>query len=154
EFLRRKLGPLLRYAPAEDVAALTFTSKVERLKLQLLTKRDAAATVESIREDVRRLPPFVADDQRYRPSIDLCLGPQLAAAATSDLNAVIDTLASQMRYRRDKENLFLTLDLPDQVELRGFVLLKGGTEPVYISAYRQWVEQRILDLIDTHPAIE
>lgn len=33
EFLRTKVGPLLRYAPAVDVSAQTFTSKVERLKL-------------------------------------------------------------------------------------------------------------------------
>ena len=154
EFLRRKVGPLLRYAPAEDVAALTFTSKVERLKLQLRTKRDAAATIESIRDDVVRLPTGAHDPAPYRAAIDFCLGTALASATPAELDQVIDTLASEMRRKREKENLFLALDLPDQVELRGFVLLKGGSEPVYISAYRQRVEQRVLDLIDRHPTIE
>ena len=154
EFLRRKVGPLLRYAPADDVAALTFTSKVERLQLQIAKGRETAATAESIREDVRRLPSFVAADPACQPAIDLCLAPRLATASPAELNGVVETLAGQMRHRRDKENLFLTLDLRDQVELRGFVLLKGGTEQVYVSAYRQRVEQRILALIDTHPAIE
>jgi len=154
EFLRRKVGPLLRYAPVEDVAALTFTSKVERLKLQSATKRDTTTVIESIRDDVRRLPPFVATDPACRPAIDLCLGAHLGAATAADLDTVIDTLAGQMKHRRDKENLFLSLDLLDQVELRGYVLLRGGTEQVYVSEYRQRVEQRLLHLIDTHPSIE
>ncbi len=44
EFLRLKVGPLLRFAANVDVAAETFTHKVERLKLQTLQGSPDAAT--------------------------------------------------------------------------------------------------------------
>jgi type I restriction enzyme, R subunit len=155
DFLRLKVGPLLRFAPGVDVQALTFTGKVERLKLQLLTRKDTSSAAASIADDVSRLPSFVADDPACKAAIELCLPPErLQQASVPDLNTVIDTLADKMKHRRDKENSFLTLDLPDFVEMRGFILLKGGSEPVYIDEYRRRVEQRIVELIDTHPTID
>ena len=40
--LRLKVGPLLRFASDVDVAAETFSNKVERLKLQRLRGQPAA----------------------------------------------------------------------------------------------------------------
>src|SRR6266513_1092920 len=60
EFLRLKVAPLLRFAANVDVAAETFTSKVERLKLQLLRGKPSPATLTSVAEDVSRLPDFIA----------------------------------------------------------------------------------------------
>ena len=59
EFLRLRVGPLLRFAADVDVAAETFTSKVERLKLRILTGGASPANLEAITEDVSRLPEFV-----------------------------------------------------------------------------------------------
>ena len=42
DFLSLRVGPLLRHAPATDVQAATFTSKVERLKLQILSGKNPA----------------------------------------------------------------------------------------------------------------
>src|SRR4051794_17656890 len=61
DFLRLKLSPLLRFVPNVDVEAETFTSKVERLKYQILTDKVLDTTIESINEDVSRLPNFVLD---------------------------------------------------------------------------------------------
>ena len=153
-FLRLKVGPLLRYAPGVDVQAATFTSKVERLKVQILTGRDPSATAQSIAEDVSRLPEFVYEDPQRERAARLCLTPQLQTATVAQLNRVIETLADQMKNRRAKPNTFLELDLPDFVEMRGYILLYGGSQPVYVEEYRQRVEQRILDLAASHPTIE
>jgi type I restriction enzyme, R subunit len=48
EFLRLRVGPLLRFAADVDVAAETFTSKVERLRLRILTGGPSPANLESI----------------------------------------------------------------------------------------------------------
>jgi type I restriction enzyme R subunit len=154
DLLRLKVGPLLRYAPGIDVAALTFTHKVERLKLQIATTKETAGTAASIAEDVSRLPDFVFDDPACVTARDLCLSPKLASASPLELNQVIDTLAPQIRHRRERPDTFITIDLPDLMEMRGYVLLKGGTEQVYIAEYRKRVEQRIVELIDTHPTID
>ena len=153
-FLRFKVGPLLRYAPGVDVQAATFVSKVERLKLQVLTGQDARATAQSIAEDVARLPAFVYEEAGRARAARLCLTPHLQTASVAQLNEVIDALADQMRNRRERPSAFLTLDLPDFVEMRGYILLYGGSQPVYVEEYRRRVEERVLGLAASHPTVE
>jgi type I restriction enzyme, R subunit len=136
------------------VEAVTFTNKVERLKLAILAGRDPAATAASIAEDVSRLPQFVFDDPLCQVAAELCLAPELRTATPAQLNLVIDQLAGRMKNRRERPSSFLVLDLQDAIALNGFILLKGGTERVYVKDYREWVEQRVLELVATHPTIE
>jgi type I restriction enzyme R subunit len=162
EFLLLKVGPLLRYASDVDVEAATFTHKVERLKLSILESEDLTGfrkpvrfdLVASIAEDVSRLPDYVFENPCSRELARLCLTPQMQTATASQLSAVIDALAGEMRNRRARENAFVKLDLPDYVEMRGYILLMGGTERLYVEEYRRRVEQRILDLVDTHPTLQ
>lgn len=151
-FLRLQVGPLLRYAADVDVAAATFTHKVERLKLQLLTSQPATTTAQSIAEDAARLPDFVREDPARAAAIQRCL-TDLAATPIDQMSQVIDALAGQMRFRRQGDDLFLTLDLPDLIASRGYILLFGGSQEVYVETYRQQVEARILDLVADHPTI-
>jgi type I restriction enzyme, R subunit len=153
-FLKLKIAPLLRYVPGVSVDITTFTNKVERLKLQNLGGTDSLSIAQSIAEDVSRLPNFVFEDARYLSVANRCLAPQqLLTATTAQLDEVIDLLAGQMNNKRDKANPFLNLDLPDYLDLHGYILLKGGSEPVYVEEYRRRVDERILQLIDDHPTI-
>lgn len=154
EFLRLKVGPLLRLASAVDVQAAAFTGKVERLKLQILTGQNPTATAQSIAEDVGRLPDFVFEDPLREPAARLCLTPGLRTATGAELNQVIDALADQMVNRRARPNAFLELDLPDLIEARSYILLFGGQEPVYVEEYRRRVEARILELAASHPTVQ
>src|SRR5207253_5670480 len=52
DFLRMRVGPLMRHVPDVDVAEATFTSKVERLKYQMLARKVEPSLLESISEDV------------------------------------------------------------------------------------------------------
>lgn len=154
EFLGLKVGPLLRYAAETDVAGATFTHKVERLKVQILTDRDPASVAQSIGEDVSRLPAFVFENQPERVAArDLCLSHHLPTATVAELNEVIDRLADQMKYKREVADTFIELDLKDVIALSGYILLKGGTERIYVKEYRERVEKRVLELIDTDPII-
>ncbi|GAC1365983.1 MAG: DEAD/DEAH box helicase family protein [Ktedonobacteraceae bacterium] len=155
DLLKRKIAPLLRYVPAVNVEVTTFTHKVERLKLQLFTGKEWQTTAASIADDVSRFPNFIVQDQRYKPAIDLCLAPlRLQASSMEKLDEVIDLLAPQMDKRRDKANTFIKLDLPDYIDTHGYIFLKGGSERVYVEEYRRRVDERILQLIDTHPTLE
>ena len=154
EFLQWKVGPLLRFVSAADVQAATFTSKVERLKLQIATGDNPSGTAKSIAEDASRLPAFVYEDSQRKQAVDLCLSPQMETATMAELNEVVDLLADQMKYRKKRPDTFLNLDLPDFIEMRGYILLFGESQPVYVEEYRQRVEQQILDLVAGHPTIE
>ncbi|MCA9944386.1 MAG: DEAD/DEAH box helicase family protein, partial [Anaerolineales bacterium] len=153
DFLRLKVGPLLRYVPDVDVQAATFTSKVERLKLQRLMGKSTAATIESIREDVSRLPDFVQQHPERRAAILRCLSPEIETADPAQLSQIITALADQMRNRRDRVNPFLQLDLPDFMAVRSYIFLYDRGQPVYVDEYRRRVEDKVLEVIANHPVI-
>ncbi|MBZ5686706.1 MAG: DEAD/DEAH box helicase family protein [Acidobacteriia bacterium] len=153
EFLRLRVGPLLRFAADVDVAAETFTSKVERLRLRILTGGASPANLEAITEDVSRLPEFVLRNPSLEPSVKLCLSHQLAKASPKELTQVIHDLAPQMKNRRDRTSAFLNLDLPDFIEARGLISVGEAGQQVYVEEYRKRVESRVLEIIENHPVI-
>jgi type I restriction enzyme R subunit len=136
------------------VQAATFTSKVERLKLQIVSGKDPVKTARSIAEDVSRLPDFVFQDAARREPAQLCLSPQLHSASVPDLNRVIETLADQMKNRTKIRRRPLELDLLDWVDSRGYIILTEGGQPIYVQKYREMVDQRVLDLVVDNPIIE
>jgi type I restriction enzyme R subunit len=79
------------------------------------------------------------------------LSSRLQRASAAELNQVIETLADQMKNRREQPNPFLLLDLPDFVAMQGYIVLTERGQPVYIEKYRQQVEQRVLDLVVDDP---
>lgn len=153
DLLRGHVGPLLRYAPDVDVPAETFTHKVERLKLGSATGADTARTARSIAEDVSHVPStFVAPE--HQAARELCLSPRrLQAASVDELNQAVEALAALMKKRK-KAPPVLKIDLPDEIELRGYLLLRGMEQPVYAQEYRRRVEDWILDLAQEHPTIQ
>lgn len=154
DFLRTRVGPLMRHVGDVDVAEATFTSKVERLKYQMFAKKVDPSLLESIAEDVNLLPKFVYEKPTCKEAIETCLSSRLAQASPAALSGIVDTLAPQMRFKRDKPSAFVTLDLPDFIETRGYITLNEGGERIFVQEYRERVEQKILELVDTHPAIE
>jgi type I restriction enzyme, R subunit len=153
DFLRTQVAPLLRFVAGVEVAAATFTNKVERLKLEIVTGEVKAATVESIAEDVSYLPDFVYQDSQCRGSIDICLSSQLRMATPEQLNRIIADLAGQMKNRSSRPNSFVEIDLRDRVAVSGYITLGEGGEQVYIEEYRQRVEAKVLEIVETHPTI-
>ena len=153
EMLRVKVAPLLRHVPAVDVTEATFISKVERLKYQILTHKVQPSVVESITEEVSRLPDFVTSKQACRDAIELSLSGRLESASPGELSGVIDALADQMKYRREQVNTLLELDLRDVIDSRGYITLTEGGERIYVKEYKARVEGRIIEVVETHPTI-
>jgi len=153
EFLKTQVAPLLRLASGVDVAAETFTSKVERLKLQALQNKLKPADLQAIADDVSRLPDFVHQDPQLQPLTELCLSNKLATATPAQLTEVGKMLAPQMKNRKDNPSAFLKLDLPDFIAASGYITLSEGGERVYVKEYRERVEKRINALAENHPTI-
>lgn len=153
DFLRVKVGPLLRYAGGVDVQAETFTHKVERLRLARLEGKASQSALDSIREDVARLPSFVREEAAQAAAIDLVLSPALETATPAQLAQVIDALAPQMRNRRERADDFQVLDLRDFIAARGYILLFGGQKEIYVEKYRELVEEQVLNLVANHPTV-
>ena len=152
EFLKLKVAPHLRLVPGVDVAAATFISKVERLKLLKRTGKDTTQAIQSIAEDAAVLPDFVINDSKYKPYVQKCIPEELTNASQSDLSNLRDALAPQMKYKR-RLDTFLELDLVDSIAISGYILLTKSGEKMYVAEYRRLVEQRILELVANHPTI-
>ncbi len=154
EFLRLRIGPLLRFVGEVDVAAETFTSKLERLRYQVFTGKVMPDLLRSIAEDVSLLPEYILKDEKYAKSAELCLSDKLASASPKELRQVIIDLAGVMRNRRNRQNTFISIDLPDFIDTRGLISIGEGGEQIYVEEYRKRVEAKVLSIIENHPAIE
>lgn len=152
EFLRVKVGPLLRFAADVDVAAETFTHKVERLKLQILSGRPSPQLLMSIAEDVSLLSEIDQLVERL-PSAKLALSNDLATAEPGQLTHLITDLAPMMKNRRNRPSAFLKIDLPDFIATRGYISVGEGGQQVHVEEYRRRVEARILQIVESHPAL-
>jgi type I restriction enzyme, R subunit len=152
DFLRVKVGPLLRFAADVDVAAETFTHKVERLKLQILSGRSSPQLLQSIAEDVNLLPEIEQLVERFA-SAKLALSNALASAEPAQLTRLIIDLAPMMRDRRNRPSAFLKIDLPDFIATRGYISVGEGGQQVHVEEYRRRVEARVLKIVETHPAL-
>ncbi len=154
DFLTVQVAPLLRFAPVQDVAGLTFLSKIERLKLQRKEgkQRAAAHTAERIATDVELLRDNLLSEAQKQAKT-LGRNPRrLLEASPAELDALALALAGQMKNKQRWEN-FRKLDLKDVIESRAYILLTGRGEEVYVDDYRRMVEQKVLDLVAAHPTI-
>ena len=152
DFLRLHVAPLLRFAADVDVAAETFTHKMERLKLQILQTTPSPQLLQSIAEDVSLLPD-IAERVRFSPSAALALSADLATATPAQLSQIIRDLAPQMKNRRDRPSAFLNIDLPDFIATHGYISVGEGGHQILIEEYKRRVDARVLEIVEKHPAL-
>jgi type I restriction enzyme R subunit len=153
QLLRVRVGPLLRFASDVDVAAETFANKVEQLKLQRLTGTASPELLQSIAEDVSRLPAYVTEAPAKLSSAQLALSVDLANTSAMQLTTLIEDLAPEMKNKRQRASGFLKIDLPDFIAGRHFVLIGPQREQVYVAEYRKRIEARIQAVAENHPAL-
>lgn len=152
-FLRLKIGPVLRFVTDVDVAAETFTNKVERLALARLTGAPPPDLLTSIAEDVSRLTQETRDRPANKAAADLALSTALANADRAQLTDLIRKLAPEMKNKRRVDGGFLRIDLPDFMAPGNEIIVGPAGTPVHVEEYRKRVDQRILALTDTHPGL-
>ncbi|MBM3181390.1 MAG: type I restriction endonuclease [Chloroflexi bacterium] len=152
EFLKLKVAPHLRLVPGVDVAAATFISKVERLKLLKRTGKEASGTIQSIVEDAQSLRDTILSDAEIKAK-SMCVPEKLVEFSNNELNLLRDILSPCMK-NKIRYDSFLELDLLDSIAVSGYILLTKSGEKMYVAEYRRLVEQRILELVANHPTIK
>src|SRR6266498_3834690 len=157
EFLKLKVAPHLRLVPGVDVAAATFISKVERLKLKKREKDltglgDLSGLIGTIVEDARSLRDTILSDHELKAK-SVCVPEKLVEFGSNELNLIRDVLAPRMKNKA-RYDTFLELDLVDSIAISGYILLTKSGEKMYVAEYRRLVEQRILELVANHPTIK
>jgi len=154
DFLRLKVAPLLRFVPDVDVAAETFTNKVERLALAMIKGTPSPEQLASIAEDVSRLPQEIRERSSKISAAKLALSADLAKAPRAQLTGIIRELAPEMKNKRRADNPFLAIDLPDFVATAQHVIVMPNGIQVHVEEYRKRIDQRILNVAQEHPALQ
>jgi len=157
EFLKLKVAPHLRLVPGVDVAAATFISKVERLKLKKREKDltglgDLSGLIGTIVEDAQSLRDTILSDGELKAK-SVCVPEKLIEFGSNELNLIRDVLAPRMKNKA-RYDTFLELDLVDSIAISGYILLTKSGEKMYVAEYRRLVEARILELVANHPTIK
>lgn len=152
EFLKLKVAPHLRLVPGIDVAAATFISKVERLKLLKRMGKEASGTIQSIVEDAQSLRDTILSDAEIKAK-SMCVPEKLTEFSNNELNLLRDILSPCMK-NKIRYDSFLELDLLDSIAISGYILLTKSGEKMYVAEYRRLVEERILALVANHPTIK
>src|SRR5262249_37484038 len=81
------------------------------------------------------------------------LSTELATAAPEQLTKMIRVLAPLMRNRRNRPSAFLKIDLPDFIATRGYISVGEGGQQILIEEYKRRVDQRVLTIVEHHPAL-
>jgi type I restriction enzyme, R subunit len=153
DFLRLKVAPLLRFVPDVDVAAETFTNKVERLALAMIKGAPSPDQLASIAENVSRLPQEIRERSSKISAAHLALSTDVAQASRAQLTGIIRELAPEMKNKRRADNPFVAIDLPDFVATAQHVIVMPNGTQVHVEEYRKRIDQRILRIADEHPAL-
>ncbi|MFM7859409.1 MAG: DUF559 domain-containing protein [Flammeovirgaceae bacterium] len=155
ELLRMKVAPLLRFVPDVNLDEAFFTSKMERVGLALLQKKDAAALIASIREDVSLLPSNIAQVQEKMLIKEAVLANKFwEEASLKKIEDARVALAPLMKYKREKPSMVIELGLDDVIDSRQWVVVRKEGQKIMVEEYRKKVEEKIEQLAAQHPTIK
>lgn len=155
ELLRMKVAPLLRFVPDVNLDEAFFTSKMERVGLALLQKKDTAVLIDSIREDVSLLPSNIAQVQEKILLKEAVLSNKFWEQATlKTIDSARSALAPLMKYKRDKQPIVIELGLDDVIDSRKWVVVRKDGQKIMVEEYRKKVEEKIEQLAAQHPTIK
>ncbi|HEV8355602.1 MAG TPA: DEAD/DEAH box helicase family protein [Gemmatimonadales bacterium] len=149
-YLRGTIAPILRAKSDADFKALRFETDVVELGTALLAgNREAADTLrDAIIEQVEELPLGVNLVARERELIEAVLTPAWwAAVDDAGLRRLVLRLAPLMRFRQERRDPMLSLNLADVTAVRVRIVTGPDGRDMPIAAYRQRVEEAVRALL-------
>lgn len=156
-YLRRTIAPILRARSDADFKALRLETDVVEYGASLLEgNREAMEALrETIVEQVSELPLGVNLVARERGMIDSVLGAAWWDAVDHPrLDDLVARLAPLMRFRQQRAEPMLALNLADITAVHERVSLGPDGRDMPIVAYRQRVEETVRRLLVENPVLQ
>ena len=136
EFLRMKVGPLLRYVPNVRPVEAFFISKMERCGLAHLQHKDLASYITSIREDVGLLPTTLGEVQSRQKYVDQLMSNDFWVNHTlATIDEAKEALSPVMKFKRERPSFVFELGLDDVIAMRKWVVVRKDSQKMYIEEY-------------------
>jgi len=156
-FLRQVIAPILRAKSDADFKALRFETNVVELGTALLAgNRDAADALQAaIIEQLAELPLGVNLVAKERELIEAALGTEWwDGVDAAKLHDLIRRLAPLMRFRQERRDAILSLNLADLTTVHERLVVGPDGRDMPIAAYRQRVEEAVRALVTENPALQ
>lgn len=156
DHLSKTIAPLMRFLPDVNLSVMTFEVRAERLAVAHLSRQQEQAQRlrEKITEDLKRLPVSLKEVSRHAEKRTWALSDgfwdHLDYARIMDMQA---TFAPLMRYRESQRKEIITLNLPDRIALRRWIIYGPGGEGSFAETYREKVEAHVRNLADQLTAL-
>ncbi len=157
DHLERQIAPLCRFLPEVNLMVMSFEARTERLALAHLTGLSDQVGVlrEQVLEDLALLPMTLHEVQLQ--------AERLAWSRTSgfwehlDYSRVMElqaAFAPLMRYRDRRQPEMISLNLPDEIARRRWIIYGPSGEGAFADTYREQVEAAIRTLAREHPTLQ
>lgn len=154
--LATQIAPLLRFMPDVNLPVMTFEARTEQLALAHLAGDAAkvADLLDQVIEDAALLPMSLHAVQQQAETLAQVRTP--AFWEHLDYTRIMDVqvkLAPLMRYRATRKPELLTLNLPDEIARRRWIIYGPSGEGAFADTYRAQVEEAIKALANEHPTL-
>jgi len=156
-FLRRTVAPILRAQSSGEFKGLRFQIDVVELATALLAGNTTAADAlrEAIVEQVAELPMGVNLVARERELVEQVLGREWWSSVNPEkLRDLASRLAPLMRFRQERRDPMLSLNLADVTATHERVVIGPEGRDMPIAAYRQRVEETVRGLVADNVALQ
>ena len=156
-FLRSIIAPVFRACSHADFKAMRFETNVIELGTALLSdNQDAVEGLsEGIVEQVSELPLSVNVVAHERNLIEAVQQPHWWSAPTEEqLRQLVERLAPLMKYRQQRSDPMLRLDIPDLLAIKETIEFGPDHERMTSSVYREKVEAFVRSLVEANPVLQ
>jgi type I restriction enzyme R subunit len=155
EYLSRSIAPLLRFLPEVNLFAMTFEIETEQLAIAFLEGQ--IDQVARLRGHIQRslcllptgLPQVQAQQQKLMFALSEGFWDHLEYGRILDLQEAFVPL---MRYRQQQHKPMMTLNLPDSITSRRWIIYGPSGEGAFVDHYRMQVETLVKELAEQVPA--
>jgi type I restriction enzyme, R subunit len=154
QFLLKEISPLVKYNPTNYEEA-SFTMKCRKLGLGLLKKQDEIVakfsqqiveTLECIPENINGLNVDFLNEVRresYWENITYL-----------DTVKLIEEFTPFIKYKLKQPRVQIVVDLADSIVQRKLIQFGPEAKEDYAESYRQKVEEKIKQIVDSHPTVQ
>jgi type I restriction enzyme R subunit len=156
DFLEKNIAPLMRFQSDLNLFQSQFLFKTEKLGLLFLhsNKDDIDKARKSIIDDIKRLPRNLSAVKEKEEHIKTVLSYEFWQSLDYEKCEYIkEHLTDIMKYKLKEEREILKLDLDDLVVDRKWIEFGPQGQGDYADNYREKVEQKVLELAETHPTL-
>ncbi|MBI4667611.1 MAG: hypothetical protein HY747_00235 [Elusimicrobia bacterium] len=155
-FLRANIAPILRARSHADFKAMRFETEVVEINTALLSGNQDTfqAIQESLVTQISELPLTVNVVAREKVLIDETLQANWWCQPTHEkLRSLVERLAPLMRYRQQRRDPIVKLDIEDFTAIKEWIEFGPEHERLKTSVYRERIEAYVRTLANENPVL-